>query len=315
MNAVTNTRGMRVIEYVSHPDITSQQWDQCIRSSFNGSLEAYSWYLNLFCDQWDALIEGDYKTVMPLPVKKRLGQTLVYMPPFIRQLGIYSPEQLSVTRTTDFLTLLKKKFRVVNIGIDKYTPVPEGIFPVCREVFYELDLIRPYLRTVREYSQECRNRIHLASARQYSIIRGIAPNDIITFLKSEKIRTEKAIMENDFKMLRMLIASLIRYKTGELYGAYNNVNMLSCVALFVWSNTSAMLIFAAATQNAIADNAHLLLYDRFIEKYSETNVTLNFEYKDIHHTPDVYGSFGATESNFQQISMNRLPFGIRRFFR
>jgi hypothetical protein len=306
---------MRVIEYVSHPDIASQQWDQCIKGSFNGSLEAYSWYLDLFCDQWDALIEGDYKTVMPLPVKKKLGRAQVYMPPLIRQLGIYSPEQLSTTLTTDFLTLLKKKFHVVNIGLNKYTPVPEGIFPVCREVFHELDLIRPYLRTVREYSPECKNRIHLASAMQYNIIRGIAPNDVIGFLKNEKIRTEKAVMENDYKMLRMLIASLIRYKTGELYGAYNHVNMLSCVALFVWSNTSAMLIFAAATRKAIEDNAHLLLYDRFIEKYSETNVTLNFEHKDFNHTPAVYGSFGATESNFQKICMNRLPFGLRPFFR
>jgi hypothetical protein len=306
---------MSVIEYVNHRDIASQQWDQCIKRSFNGSLEAYSWYLNLFCDRWDAFIEGDYKTVMPLPVKRRLGQTLVYMPPLIRQLGIYSPEQLSLTRTTDFLTLLKKKFRVIHIGINKYTPVPEGIFPVSREVFYELDLIRPYLRTMREYSTECRDRLHLASARQYSVIGGLAPNDIITFLKRENIRLKPAVMENNFKMLRMLIASLIRYKTGELYGAYNRMNMLSCIALFVWSNTSTMLVLSAATPKAIEDNAHLLLYDRFIEKYSETNVTLNFEYKDRVHTPELYESFGATESHFQQIRMNRFPFFIRPVFR
>jgi hypothetical protein len=315
MNAVTNAKGMSVIEYVSHPDIASQQWDQCIRSSFNGSLEAYSWYLNLFCDQWDALIEGDYKTVMPLPVKKRLGQTLVYMPPLISQLGIYSPEQLSIARTNDFLTLLKKKFRSIHIGINKYTPVPEGLFPICHEAFYELDLIRPYMRTVMEYSQECRNRIHLASARQYSIVRGIATNDVITFFKREKIRTETAVMENDFKLLRMLIASLVRYKAGELYGAYNHVNMLSCVALFVWSNTNAMLIFAADSLQAIEDNAHMLVVDHFIEKYSETNVTLNFEYKNIHHTPALYRSFGATESQFQQICVNHFPFLVRPLFR
>jgi len=305
--------GMNQVEYVSHADIATQQWDQCIKSSFNGSVEAYSWYLNLFCDQWDALIEGDYKTVMPLPVKRRLGQTLVYMPPLIRQLGIYSPEQLSIERTSDFLTLLRKIFRCINIGINKYTPVPEGLFPICHEAFYELDLIRPYLRTVKDYSQECKNRIHLASARQYSIVRGLATNDVITFLKREKIRIETAVMENDFKMLRMLIASLVRYKAGELYGAYDKVNMLSCVALFVWSNTSAMLIFSAATPQAFKDNAHLLLYDHFIEKYSETNVTLNFEYKDIHHTPALYSSFGATESQFRQICMNHLPFFMRPF--
>jgi hypothetical protein len=307
--------GMSIIEYVSHSDISGQQWDQCISRSFNGSIEAYSWFLNLFCEQWDALIEGNYKTVMPLPVKKRLGQNMIYMPPFIRQLGIYSPEHISLKRTTDFLDLLKRKFRVVNIDINKYTPIPEGIFPVSPEVFYELDLIRPYLRTVREYSTECKNRIHLASARQYSIISGLAPNDIITFLKREQIRTEQAIMPNDYKMLRMLIASLVRYKAGELYGVYDRVNMLSCVAIFVWSNTSAILIFAAATPKAIEDNAHMLLYDRFIEKYSETNITLNFEYRDIHHSPAMYAGFGTTESHFQRIRINRLPFFIRPFFR
>ena len=306
---------MSSIEYVNHTDIASQQWDQCIRSSFNGSVEAYSWYLNLFCNQWDALIEGDYKTVMPLPVKKKLGQNIVFMPPFISQLGIFSPEQFTVNKTTAFLTMLKKQFRVINVGINKYTPIPEGIFPVRRETYYELDLIRPYLKTVNEYSLECRNKIHLASARQYSIIRGIAPNDLILLLKRRKISLDDAIRGEDFKLLRMLIASVVRYKTGELYGAYNRVNMLSCVALFVWSNNNVILLFAAATEEAIADNAHLLLYDRFIEKYSETNVTLSFQFKDVLHTPKAYASFGATESYFQRIQIKRLPFILNPFFR
>jgi len=306
--------GMNQVEYVSHADIATQQWDQCIKSSFNGSVEAYSWYLNLFCDQWDALIEGDYKTVMPLPVKKKLGQMMIFMPPFTNQLGIYSPEQITVSQTAAFLTLLKERFQVISFNINKYTPLPEGIVPLHHETCFELDLIRPYLRTVREYSPECRDKLHFAAARQYSIIRGVAPNDLITLIKNKKIKQDSAIAADDYKLLRMLTSAVIRYKTGELYGAFNQVNMLGCVALFVWSNNNVMLLFTAATEEAIADNAHLLLYDRFIEKYSETNVTLNFQFRNTMHTPEVYTGFGATESHFQCIRLKHLPFYIRPFF-
>lgn len=306
--------GMSQIEYVNHADITTQQWDQCIKSSFNGSVEAYSWYLNLFCEQWDALIEGDYRTVMPLPVKKRLGQVMIFMPPFINQLGIYSPEQYTVDKTTAFLTLIKKRFRIINLSLNKYTPVPQGIIPFISETCFELDLIKPYFRTIREYSLECRNKLNLASAHPYSIIRGVAPNDLITLIRNKKIKLDAAVVADDYKLLRMLISAVLRYKTGELYGAYNQVNMLGCVALFVWSNNSVMLLFTAATEEALADNAHMLLYDRFIEKYSETNVTLNFQLRNAFHTPILYTGFGATESNFQCIRMNHLPFFLKPFF-
>jgi len=303
--------GMSSVEYVKHADISSQQWDQCIKCSFNGSVQAYSWYLNLFCDQWDALVEGDYKSVMPLPVKKKFGQPVVYMPPFINQLGIYSPECFTVSKTTAFLDMLKRKFHVVNMGINKYTPLPTGIFHWHDESFCELDLIRPYSKTVTNYSPSCRNMLRLATARQYNVISGIAPNDIITFIKKEKVFVDSAVREDDFKKLRMLIASLLRYKTGELFGIYNNVNMLSCIAVFLWSNNNVILMFAAATKEAIADHAPLLLCDKFIEKYSENNVTLLFEFRDKYLTPDGYRGFGAAESHYQRLHLNRIPFFLR----
>lgn len=306
--------GTSSIEYVSHADIDTRQWDQCIKSSFNGSVEAYSWYLNLFCDQWDALIEGDYKTIMPLPVKKRLGRMMTFMPPFISQLGIYSHEQYTESKTAVFLNLLKKRFHFIHFNMNKYTPVPEGIVPLCPEVSFELDLIKPYVRTTREYLSACKNKLHLAADKQYSIIRGIAPNDLVTLIKRKRIKLDTAIAAEDYKLLRMLISAVIRQKAGELYGAYNRVNMLGCVSLFVWSNNSVMLLFTVATGEALNDNAHVLLYDHFIEKYSETNVTLDFRFRNNQHNAEIYKGFGATESHFQCIRMNRLPFVMKPFF-
>ena len=207
---------MNFIEYVENKDISAQQWDSCIKRSFNGSIEAYSWYLNLSCEHWDAFIEGDYNTVMPLPVKRKLGHSMVYLPPFINQLGIYSPDHFTLEKTTAFLTLLKKKFRLVDLCLNKYTPIPEGDFPSRYKIHYELDLIRPYSKIMAGYSLENRNRLHIATAKRYSVIRSIPLNDLMLLMKREKIKLDPDVRKDDNKLLRMLVSSVIRFKTGEL---------------------------------------------------------------------------------------------------
>jgi hypothetical protein len=305
---------MASIEYVKGEYITGQSWDRCIKYSFNGSLEAFSWYLNLFCDRWDALIEGDYKTVMPLPVVKRMGFPMVITPLFINQLGIYSSEPHSAEKTGAFLALLKRKFRYINLCLNKYTPDVQKVLPVKREKYYELDLIRPYVKIIKGYSPENQSKLHLAVAKQYNVVRGIAPNEIISMLKREKIKLAENIGNDDFKLLRMMLSAVIRYKAGELYGVYNEVNMLDGAVLFTWYTNQISVLFAFATKKAILENAHRLMLDKFIEKNAETNTTLGFHCINSAHTPDFYRSFGATTSYFQRVQMNSLPFYIKPFF-
>ncbi len=54
-----------MIKYVSHEVIDREKWDKCIDNSTNGLVYAYSWYLDLICDEWNALIENDYESVFP----------------------------------------------------------------------------------------------------------------------------------------------------------------------------------------------------------------------------------------------------------
>lgn len=59
-------------------EIDRERWDECIRKSFNGIIYAYSWYLDIVCPSWEALIEGDYKIVMPLSIGK--NGTALFVP-------------------------------------------------------------------------------------------------------------------------------------------------------------------------------------------------------------------------------------------
>ena len=55
-----------MIKHLTHNMIDKRRWDDCIAKSFNGSVYAWSWYLDIVHPNWEALIENDYERVMPL---------------------------------------------------------------------------------------------------------------------------------------------------------------------------------------------------------------------------------------------------------
>ena len=67
-----------MIKYIKHKDVDKTKWDQCIARSSNGFIFAYAWYLEIVCENWDALIEGDYETVFPLPWKRVVVILLIW---------------------------------------------------------------------------------------------------------------------------------------------------------------------------------------------------------------------------------------------
>ena len=67
-----------MIRYLKNHEINTEKWDECIMNAFNGIVYAYSWYLDIVHETWDALIEGDYERVMPLPVSEKCGVSYIF---------------------------------------------------------------------------------------------------------------------------------------------------------------------------------------------------------------------------------------------
>jgi len=69
-----------MIKYLKHTEINYAAWDACVKQSPNALLYAYSWFLDMAADQWDALVYGNYDAVMPLPWRKKWGIQYLYQP-------------------------------------------------------------------------------------------------------------------------------------------------------------------------------------------------------------------------------------------
>ncbi len=62
-----------MIKLLSNDQIDRALWDKTIESSPYGMIYALSWYLDIVCPDWEALVSDNYEQVMPLPVKKKMG--------------------------------------------------------------------------------------------------------------------------------------------------------------------------------------------------------------------------------------------------
>ena len=62
-----------MINYIEHKDIDFKKWDSCVANSLNRLIYGFSWYLDVVCNDWDALVYNDYEAVFPLPKRKKWG--------------------------------------------------------------------------------------------------------------------------------------------------------------------------------------------------------------------------------------------------
>ena len=77
------------IVFLLRDKIDTNKWNKCVESNIEtASLSAMSWYLDVCCKDWGALIFDDYRSVIPLPCRKKYGIKYVYPPFFAPRLGV-----------------------------------------------------------------------------------------------------------------------------------------------------------------------------------------------------------------------------------
>ena len=100
------------IKYIHREHLDEEKYNQCIDTSIQSKIYAFSWYLDIVCNNWDVLVLNDYEAVMPLPWRKKYGIKYVYPPFWVLQLGVFSKD---VINENEFLTPLFNKFKFVEL--------------------------------------------------------------------------------------------------------------------------------------------------------------------------------------------------------
>ena len=145
-----NSRANINIHYLRHNEIDRQKWDKCILSSVNGIIYAFSWYLDIVCEGWQALVSNDYEAVMPLPAFRKYGINYLAQPFFTQQLGVFSTKKMDEELITRFMLAIPPKFKYIDLKLNTFNLFNHPGFQVTRNVTYEMDLIQPYNQLYRK---------------------------------------------------------------------------------------------------------------------------------------------------------------------
>ncbi|MBI4646940.1 MAG: hypothetical protein HY738_10200 [Bacteroidia bacterium] len=303
------------IIHLKHSEIDTDKWNNCITNSVNNIVYAFSWYLDIVCENWEALIANNYEAVMPLPVKRKLGIEFIYQPLFTQQLGIFSTIKLNPELVDKFLQAIPEKYKLIWQNLNTYNKAQNPGFSNTSQITYALDLIYPYKFHYSRFSTNTKRNINKAQNTKISVSFGLTPKALVNLIRQNVGLKLKFLKESDYNRIYNIIMFALRNKFGLLYGAYTPENELCAAAFFIQSDNKAIFLFSASNKQGIKNKAMFLLVDEFIKKNCESNLTLDFEGSKIEGLARFYSGFGAKPYYFQQIKRNNLPWYLKMFVR
>ena len=303
-----------MIRYIRHDDINFEKWDSCIDRAVNGIFYAYSWYLDMCAVEWDALVEDDYVSVMPLPWRKKAGIRYCFQPFFIQQLGLFSTRSISEESCIRFLEAIPADIMFGEFTLNTFNGLPEGYPSVSgRGVTYELDLITPYDRIRGNYSANIRRNINKAVKKGVFTVSTGRPEDIIQAFRQNRGRRNIPFGDNDYRVLKHIIYAGIHRGMVSLRCAYSGTNDFCAGIVFFKSHGKSVLLFSGATPLARENGAMSMLIDDYIRENSGSETVLDFEGSSDPNLARFYRGFGSIECVFLHIRINRMPFWAKPF--
>jgi len=300
-----------VIAYLKHQEIDKTKWNDCIRNSFNGYIYAYSWYLDIVCPRWNALVEDDYKSVMPLTGNKKIGIRYLYQPPFTQQLGVFSVDKFSKEKVNEFIHAIPLHYKFIEINLNKYNAFDQSNFIIKNFLTHELDLINAYQNLRTYFSVNTLRNITKANKQGLRVDYTTTPEAIIKLFRKNRGKDLSNLKSKQYGMIKKIIAHCISNGLGASWGVYTSKNDLCAGAFFVQSNNKVIFLFSATNTAAKKNGAMAFLIDHFIKENAQRNITFDFEGSNDKNLARFYKSFGSKECSYLHIKKNRLPFPLK----
>jgi len=298
------------IKYLKYNEINITKWDNCISKSLNCLIYAYSWYLDIVSEAWEALVEDDYVRVMPLTYDFKFNYQVVYQPFLTTNLGIFSTTPLTNAEIINFIEAIPAKFKILEINLNKFNTLNFKNITIFQNSIFSIDLIQTYTKISKNYNYEIKKTLQNFNNQKLYITNGLMPNEFINFLKKNNYTNN----ENNYNIIRQIISFSINRKFSQIYCIYNSKNVLVGISYFIFTNYNVNMIIFSLNKSEFGNDLILFSIDKFIQDNCDKNLTLNIDIKNFNELKNVIRGLGFQEFFYLTISYDKRPF-IFKFFR
>ncbi len=303
-----------MIRYLRHTEINKFKWDQCIEHSVDRRIYAFSWYLDRVCPDWEALVDGDYRSVFPLTRNRRFGINYLFQPFFTQQLGIFSCFPPEEEKMTAFFEAIPGHFRFAEIcmhGGMNFTPAG---WKATGRINHELSLNAGAEEIRSRYDQNTRRNVRKVTEKDISPGEPPSPAALVALFRETFGKREGKLRDIHYQTAVHLITDLIRREKAHTEGMYDRNGRLMAGACLAFDRERYYFLFAASAPQARENGAMFLLIDRFIRQHAGQKAILDFEGGNDPGVGRFYKGFGGTEAGYLFLSMNRLPLPCRMVY-
>jgi len=290
------------IRHLQRTEIDTDKWDARIASESNGLVYAKSAYLDLMTDDWEAIVLDDYRAVMPLPHRSRLGIRYVYQPSFVQQLGLIGPH--SPAELDACLAKARERFRYGRLNMNHLNRFAGATL----RRNYILDLNRPYEEiathfryTLRRKTKEDRTADMLYKAstsfavtlehyrdwlgHRFSEVQDLAYNNLLRFAEENPDN----VLQREVWRMEEMLTSVMLLKDEKRYYA----------------------IAMVASEEGKRHEANRFLLTQLIREFAGRPMLLDFEGSDLPGVAMFYEDYGAIDQPYSVVSWNELPVPLR----
>jgi hypothetical protein len=293
-----------LVRFLTYTEIDKKKWDACIEHSTSDLIYAYSFYLDIACPNWAALVKDDYSAVMPLPIRKKWGVSYVFTPFFIQQLGVFSDQAIPLE---EFLAALPHTFKLIEYNLN-WKNQDLSDFPI-HWVTHHLNLGKSYAEIASAYDRTLKNNLKRAVQSGLKVEERGSIVDIIDLFKTDKGKDLAKIQAGDYKRLEKLAISCFEKRQGCFWEARENGTLLAG-ALFVWSDRHFIFLFSGNTARGKEVGALPFLLDSFIQSKAGEAGIFDFEGSNNLNLARFYKSFGSEKVLYPRLAIKRFPLNL-----
>ena len=298
-----------MIRHLSHSDIDKKQWDATIAEC--GNIYAYSWYLDVVHPGWEALVEDDYQSVMPLTGGKKFGVDYLFQPYFVQQLGVFSKTPLGEEKLSEFLKAIPSKYRFAEIRLNESNAFGDGLQGIEYHRNVILDLNQDYETIRSHYHQNTKRNLAKAEGNNLQLVTTVIPYHVVALFTDNRGALLDKWGDAEYARLTALTQVAVSRNAAFLLGVTEKgVGQLICAAIFMKTQRRITFLFSGLTEDGKQRQAMTYLLDQVIQKHANQPITFDFEGSDDDNLARFYLGFGGHEVRYPSYSFNRLsPFG------
>jgi hypothetical protein len=293
-----------MIVYHKNNEIDREQWDNCISNSGYAKPYACSWYLDIMSPGWEALVDDDYDSVFPIPSYMIFGLQYASTPPFLQQLGAFSPDKPDPQVIVEFLDYMPDIYKLTDICIWQKINYPG--YKVTEKSNYELSLSSPYEKLHNKFTTECKKYISNNTRKKYELTGNVTSEELVELIVANRLSNPKGIKSRTYERLINLMDYCTVSKKGRIIGVRTARKKLVYGIFIIKLHKSVTIILEGNTPASITRHIGHFVINEIIREYASASAILDFAGTYGIASVSLGKSFGADSVPYYRIYRNRL---------